>query len=234
MKPVFTVVVLLFCLGVSISVALAQRTVCSCVSSDTSCRGNVSCQGGCTAFCGTINSCYVGCRIDWIYERRSYKFSQKTGEEIIAIVAKKSKGRATKDIEFIPYKEQEGRRFDLDLKNDSLWRLFDYLSRYGTVKVRGTDFEKKIKPLRDYMTTGQLSIKLNRVTAEYAAAELSFLTGESLQVRQSDAKKRITISVENATLQDVLQHIREKTGVEIRRRKTTRSAVSRLTIKTVL
>ena len=225
MKPVASIVVLLLCLGLSTSAALAQGTACSCVSSDTSCKGNVSCQGGCTAFCGTTNSCFVGCRIDWIYERRSFKFSQKTGEEIIASVSPKSKRRTTKAVEFIPNVGQEGQRFDLDLKDDSLWRLFDYLSRYGTVKVKGIDFEKKIKPLRDYMTTGQLSIRLNGVTAKYAAAELSFLTGEKLQVRRADANKLVTISVENATLQNVLQSIREKEGIEISRRETAHPAV---------
>jgi len=228
MKPVFSAAVFLLCLGVSTSAALAQTTACSCVSSDTSCKGDVSCQGGCTAFCGTTNSCYVGCRIDWIYERRSFTFSQKTGKEIIASIAPKSNKRRTiKALEFIPNEGQEGRKFDLDLKDDSLWRLFDYLSRYGTVKVKGIDFEKKIKPLRDYMTTGQLSIKLNGVTAKYAAAELSFVTGEKLRVRRADANKLVTISVQNATLPNVLQGIREKKGIEISRRETAHPAVSR-------
>jgi hypothetical protein len=226
MKPV-SIVVLLLCLGVPTSVALAQRTDCSCVSADTSCKGNASCQGGCTAFCGTKSLCFAGCKIDWIYEQRSFKFSQKTGKEIIASITPKSnKGSAMKALEFIPKKGEEDLKFDLDLKEDSLWRLLDYLSKHGTVKVKGTDFEK-IKQLRDYMTRGQLSIKLNQVTVKYAAAELSFLTGEALRVRRADAKKRVTLSVENATLHDVLQRIREKTGVEVSSRETAHPAVSR-------
>ena len=220
MKLVFRLAIVVSWLTMLTSVTLGQKTTtnCSCASPDNSCDATATCQGGCTAFCSTTDSCHVGCRIDWIYERITISFSQKTGEEMIEMVSRQLyKGRSQKILEFKPFVGQEGRKFDLVLKDDSLWRLFDYLSKHGTVKIRGADFEKKLKPLRGYTTTG-LSWQVNGVPAKYAVAELSFLTGKTLRVSARHAKRPISISVENATLDEILRRIYKETGVTIRTR----------------
>jgi hypothetical protein len=123
---------------------------------------------------------------------------------------------AARTLQFVPFPEQENRRFNLVLRDDSLWLLFEYLSRHGVVKIRGRDFQK-MKPIRNYLTTGQLSVKLEGIPAKYAAAELSFLTGMPMRVKAKDANKTVSISVQNATIDEILSQVLRGSGVTIRR-----------------
>jgi hypothetical protein len=191
---------------------LGQKTTCSCEKAPNStCHGFVTCLDGCTALCGSGDTCYLSCRKDLLNTRITVKFVKKEGQEIASVLSELTHAR----IEFVPYPRNLHARYDLEIKADDIWNACNFLNERGDVKVRGVDFERLIR-LRGEMRKGsKISVNFTGIPVRDAVARLSFMSGLPFHVKSGDAEKLVSISLQELTLDKVVTHISAMAGVKI-------------------
>jgi hypothetical protein len=133
-----------------------------------------------------------------------------TSKQIASALTRK----ASKQIEFTPRKGNEP--FSVDFKNATLFDALDYLyTRFGGVRYGGVDFEK-FHNIRSMMLKGEkLSLNFHNLPVKNVVAELSFLSGMPFYVVSGDAEAPLSISLENVTLDEVIDRVSAQTGVKI-------------------
>jgi hypothetical protein len=213
MKLLLTIAPLLFILSTAAPVTLSQKS-CSCEKAPNStCHGIVTCPDGCTALCGSGDSCYLSCRKDLLNTRITVRFVKKEGQEIASVLSERTRTR----IEFVPYPRNLHARYDLELKDDDIWNACNFLNERGNVRIRGVDFEK-LKELRGEMRKGRrFSVNFNGIAVRDAVAKLSFMSGLPFRVKSGDPEKLVSISLEKVTLDNIVVRISERAGVKIER-----------------
>lgn len=139
------------------------------------------------------------------------KFVKKTGEEIAAALSAKTGMR----IQFTPYPRNVGRKYDLELKNDDLYNALNWLSNRGTVRFEGSDFYK-FRELRKQVRGGKrFSVNLLGMTAQDAVVRLAFASGKRFHIRSGDPTRVISLSMQDATLNEILDRLEETADVRI-------------------
>lgn len=208
MKLLLIIATMMF-LGASTGFA---QTTCSCEKSPNStCHGRVTCPDGCSALCGSGDTCYLSCRKGILTARVTAKFVKKEGQDIAAVLASLTRQR----IQFTPHPRNEGKRYDLDIKNDDLWNVCDFLNKRGTVKINGTDFSK-LKELRKEMREGKrISVNFVDIPARDAIAKLAFMSGVPFRLKSGDPEKLVSISLQEVTLNEIVDRISMIAGVKI-------------------
>jgi hypothetical protein len=194
--------------------AFGQQVSCSCdPAPGRTCNAVVKCPDGCTSLCGPGDACYVSCRSNTFQSRITARFTQKTGQEIAAELALQSHQR----IQFTPDTRQAKAKYDLVLKNDDLFNALKYLYRRGKVSFMGKDFSNIIE-MRKLLKDGKkISINFDGISAGDAVARLAFFSGEPVRIQQGNPDQRISVSIHDATLDEIISRISEAGGVKIRR-----------------
>lgn len=194
--------------------SLAQSVSCACdPAPGRTCHGTITCPNGCTSLCGSGDSCYLSCRSDTFKSRVTAKYVQKTGQEIAALLSTETHKR----IEFVPFPRNEGQKYDLQLKDDDLFNVLNYLYKRGKVRFDNVDFSR-IRKLRLELHGGKkISINFVGVSAQDAVSRLSFASGKRLRIKSGDPNKIISVSMSDATLNDIVSQISKTAGVSIRK-----------------
>lgn len=212
MKLPLTLPTLLLSLIAFTSIVAGQTVTCSCKASDGSCTPRVSCPHGCTALCGSNDACYASCgsiNVDKSNARITLKIDKEDSETIAASLTSRSGRRIT----FIPRKKTD--RFSFELNNDPVWNALKFLARRGTISVDGMDFEK-LEELRRKLRKGEkVSVNFTDVSIRNAVAKLSFLSGLPFRVDSGDAEKKLSISLQEVTLSEIVSRISAETGAKI-------------------
>ena len=127
----------------------AQKVTCSCENGKgkDKCNPKTICSDGCTAVCGPHGACGSYCRREIYDDRFSVSLVKKTGEQI----ASELSALTHQKIEFEPYRQTKGFRYDVDMKNDDIFNVLNFLSKRGTVWLNRIDFSK-IRELQNRKT----------------------------------------------------------------------------------
>ena len=218
MNMILTIAALLLSLNTLAHVVAGQQVTCSCEkASDRTCHGSVTCPNGCSALCGSKDTCYLSCRNDVLYPRVSIKLVEKTGQEIASVLS----AQTHKHVEFVPYPRNARAKYDLDIKVDDIWNALNFLSQRGNVKIGGVDFEK-LKALRREMRKGKkVSVTFTRIPVKAAVDDLSFMSGLPFQVKSGNAEKLLSISLRQATVTQIIDRISATAGVTVEKKKLT-------------
>lgn len=193
-------------------VASGQKTTCSCEKApNNTCHGTVTCPDGCTALCGSGDTCYLSCRKDLLNTRITVKFVRKEGQEIASVLSERTHTR----IEFVPYPRNVNARYDLELKDDDIWNACNFLNKRGNIKIRGVDFERLIK-LRGEMRKGsKISVNFSGIPVRDVLAKLSFMSGVPFHVTSGDAEKLVSVSLHHVTLEKIVARVSAMASVKI-------------------
>jgi hypothetical protein len=148
MRLFLTIAALSLALSTLNFVAFGQQTTCSC---DRACH--ITCDDGCSAFCGSLKTCLVSCGSNLIYVRVTLKLSNKKGQEIASALSDQTRTK----IEFTPYPRNTQIRYDLEIRDDDIWNVLTFLDRFGNVKVGGVNFSTLRKLHTEMRMKKQLS-----------------------------------------------------------------------------
>ena len=189
----------------------AQKKTCACKGLEGStCTGSVTCTNGCSAICGRKDTCYLSCSARVYRQNLTLNFTRQTATDIATTLAKESKLRirfkANSDTELYDYK----------LVNSDVWKLLEFLDARGTLFVNGIDFDN-LRVIKNQLRAGEklAGVTFDNTPVEEAVANLELMTGEDLRIVSGKRTKRVSLSVENVSLADVLKKIRNETGVRI-------------------
>lgn len=210
MKQTLTALTLFMALTTFVAVVPGQKPTCSCESPDQTCHGSVTCPSGCTAVCGPRDACYLSCRNDLLYSRITLTFVNKSGQDMASVLSE----RTHTTIEFEPYKRNVTARYNLEIRDDDVWNALNFLYTRGNVRVNGLDFGK-LRKLRREMKSGNISVNFKGISVNGAIANLSFLSGLPFRVKSGDADKTLSLSLQRATLREIVSRISAETGVKI-------------------
>jgi len=207
-------------LGILVLVVLAsmtafgQQITCACdAAPGRTCHGEVKCPDGCTSLCGPGDACYLSCSSNTFEARITAKLVQKTGQEIAAELSAQSHQR----IEFAPFPRKAGARYNLELKNDDLFNALKYLYNRGKVRYAGKDFSEVIKMRKELKDGKRISVNFTTAPVRDVVARLAFFSGERLEIKAGDAEQKVSVSLQDATLDQIIREISEKGHVTIRR-----------------
>ncbi len=194
--------------------AIGQQVSCSCDSAPgRTCHGAVRCPDGCTSLCGPGDACFLSCRSNTVESRITAKFAKQTGQEIAAQLSAQTRQR----IEFIPDTRNRTARYDLELNNDDLFNALKYLYKRGKVKFNGLEFPELQKLRRQLKGGKKISVKFDRIPAKDAVSRLAFVSGKRLHIQQGDPEQNISVTMQDATLNQIIARISETGHVTIRR-----------------
>jgi hypothetical protein len=164
MRSPLTIANLLLVLAAAVTVVPGQKVTCSCdkISGYRDCATNVTCSDGCTNLCGSGDKCYASCTKGVFDQRYTIAFVKKTGQEIASEMSTVTHQK----IEFVPYRRNRGEQYDLNLKNDDLFNVLNYLNKRGNVRFNGMDFSK-VRGLRSKKRSGKtISTHLKEIPRE--------------------------------------------------------------------
>jgi len=193
--------------------SFAQKKTCTCKEvGGRTCTAEVTCTNGCSAICGKKDTCSVSCSLQVYPQNLNIDFVKQTTTEIATTLAKGTRLR----LNFTPNPGTEKEVYDYQLKNSDVWRLLEFLDARGTLIVNGIDFDN-LRDLKKQLRKGEklASVTFNNIPVEEAVARLEIMTGEDLQIVSGDSTKRVTVSVTDVSLAEVLKAIRKKTRVHV-------------------
>lgn len=184
---------------------------CSCDAPDGSCSVTISCQGGCTKFCGSNGNCHAKCSGDYAFLEMEVTLDIKNGTypQLVTKLARLS----GKSLEFSPTKPDMV--FNAGFKRVPLWDALELLSDRGTVQVAGLDFEK-LKRLRRLLLSGErISFCVKNTPADTFVSDMAGVTGLPLRIIAGRPMAIVNVQLEDVTLNDILAEVAEQTGTKI-------------------
>jgi hypothetical protein len=117
------------------------------------------------------------------------------------------------NLEFVPL--DSGAVFNAGYKRVELWSALESLSEHGTVRVAGQDFQKIKKLRRILLSNEKVSFAVRNTTVKTFVSDLAALTGLSLRVTGGNPKSKVNVELPEATLDDIIAIVSEKTGTII-------------------
>ena len=213
---------ILFCLlALSLTpgtAALGQKT-CSCKAKGPkaqkkSCEAAVTCkQRGCTAVCGPSDACYSACGKNRLITRFTLQLTTKNSQEVAAALSKKTGHK----IEFKPFARMKEGPFVVNIQNDDMWAAMEGLYDRGVLTVDGVEWEKYRNLRQAAQADGRLSVSFNDILLDDALSHLTFLTGSKFTTGPAGAEKVVSVSMEEATVEEIIARLSEQTGVRVER-----------------
>jgi len=184
---------------------------CSCTAKDNSCSVSISCQGGCTKFCGDNDNCHAEC--SGLYEvlgmEVTLEMQNGNYSQVVAELARVS----GKELTFSPTKPDM--LFKAGFKKAALWDALKLLSDHGTVRVQGQDFEK-FKRLRRTLLSGErISFGVKNTPVNTFVNDIASLTGLRLHIIAGRPTATVNVELQDASLSDILNTVAEQTGTKI-------------------
>jgi hypothetical protein len=213
MKIPLSIIVLLLSLIMFAPTVAGQTCACK-APGNKGCTATATCPHGCTALCGPKDSCFATCGTiggDNLQARITIKVENGDGNKVASLLTEKS-GRK---IIFIPNPRRKKTLTSFELNNAPVWNALDLLSKYGNVLVSGVSFDS-LKELRHGMKSGQkVSMHFTDTSVTNAVAELAFVSGKPFRVLEGNGEKLLSISLEKATLRQIIDKISAQAGVRI-------------------
>jgi hypothetical protein len=150
MRICVNIATLLLLLVTAVTMVSAQKITCSCeyAKGKDKCNAKTVSSDGCTAVCGPHGACGSYTRRNVYDDRFTVSFVKKTGEQIASELSALTRQR----IEFEPSRGNKGVRYDVDMKNDDIFNVLNFLNKRGNVWLNGTDFSK-IRELQNKKTS---------------------------------------------------------------------------------
>jgi hypothetical protein len=105
----------------------------------------------------------------------------------------------------------------LELNDDDLFNVMNYLSRRGKVRFNGLDFFELQKLRRQLKGGKKISVKFVGIPAKDAVSRLAFISGKRLRIQQGDPEQNISVTMQDATLNQIIARISENGHVTIRK-----------------
>jgi hypothetical protein len=190
----------------------AQSISCSCVDTpENTCQGTVNCPDGCTAVCGTKDTCFLSCRTDFLTSRVTLRFVKKSGQFIVDKLSRK----LHKNITFKPNVGEETAVYDFELKKSDAWPILSFLNKHGIVKINNKDFRTFIKMQEEVKQGKRLSVRFNRIPASDVIKRLSFLSQFDLRIKSGKRSTPVSLQLNDKTLTEILDEISKTAKVEI-------------------
>jgi len=192
---------------------LALASECSCSSS--SCLARPSCPGSCFAVCSS-EGCFSGCLEEGtgravLHERLTLQLANANSQQLSSELTRVS-GR---EIAFKAFASDD--TLNLDFKAVPLWNVLEVLSRMGTVQIDGQDFQQ-LQGLRRALLRGEkINVCFCDAPAGHLLHWLSFISGLPLHVSSGNAQARVTITLKEVTLGDIIHAVSTHTGVQVRK-----------------
>lgn len=216
MKRSLSLATLLLSLIAVAPTATSQKQTCSCKAPDGKCAVSVTCSlHGCTAICGSNNGCYAKCGKDLIKTSFTLKLVNKGAKEIASGLSQNTGHK----IEFVPRIRDD--RFTIDIKGDDLWNAMDYLNERGKIFVDTVPWQR-YQEIRGVMLNGGKlsSVTFDNISVSDALAHLSFLSGVPFRIESGNAAKRLSLSLQEVTLSEIVDTISKQTDVKIEQTKS--------------
>ena len=193
--------------------SFAQKKTCACEKvGGRTCTAVVECTNGCSAICGKKDTCSVSCSVQVYRQNLNLDFVKQTAQEIAATLAKETRLR----LNFTPNTGTKTEVYDYKLKNSDVWRLLEFLDAHGTLIVNGIDFDN-LRDLKKQLRAGEklASVTFSDIPVEEAVVRLELMTGEDLRIISGNGRTRVSVSVTDVSLAEVLKEIRKKTRVRV-------------------
>jgi hypothetical protein len=193
----------------------AQSISCSCADTpENTCHGTVTCPDGCTAVCGSKDTCYLSCRTDLLASPVTLRFVKKDGK----FIAKTLSAKVNKEIKFEPYKRREKELYTFELKKSDIWPILSFLNKRGVVTVNNKDFRIFLKMQREVKMGRRLSVRFEGISANEVVEKLSFLTRFDLRIKSGNGLAPVSLHLDNKTLSEILDEVSRTANVEIVRK----------------
>jgi len=189
----------------------ANAENCSCEAKDGSCSASLSCVGGCIAICPSGGDCMSTCVTDEIqsYSRITLKITRGSYKQVASALS----SRTGRKIDLVPYKKSE--KFNFDFKDYPLWDVLEYVSRFGKLKIDGTPFET-FQKIRNRISSGEkISMCIRGASVKNVVSYLSFLSGSPLLVASGDTQVRLSSSLREVSLTEIINRISTQADVKI-------------------
>lgn len=216
MKLPFTLVCLLALSLTPGTAALGQKT-CLCNAkvskgSKDGCAATVTCRHhGCTAVCGPSDACYSACGKDMLVTRFTLQMTTKSSREVAEALSK----RTGHKIRFKPFSRTKDGPFVVDIQNDDMWAAMDGLYDRGELTIDGVDWGKYRKLRKAAQEGEKFSVVFNEILLNDALSHLSFLTGLKFTAEPAATEKTVSVSLDEATVGDIVSRLSEQTGARI-------------------
>jgi len=212
MKPaiVLTCTILLFVVSVVGFPPVAAED-CECTATDGSCSAVISCQGGCTRFCGNGGNCYAECSGGYGYlaTETTLEMPNATYPQLVTALAHLT----GKQMVFTPTKSDLV--FNVGFKRSPFWNALELLSDQGAVQIDGQDFDK-LRRLRKLLLAGdRITLCVKNTPVNTFVGDLVGLTGLPLRVTGGSPMALVNVRLTDATLDEMLSKVSDQTGTKI-------------------
>lgn len=219
MKLSLTIAGFFLTLSTTTLVSFGQQITCSCEERAPyrTCHETVTCDNGCSALCGSKNTCLLSCGSDLIDVRITLKLGKKKGEEIASLLSDQTQTK----IEFASYRRNAHTRYDLEVKGDDIWNVLMFLDKFGHVKVGGVDFLtlRKLRKLRREMRTDKkASMTLTGIPAKDAVTMLPEIYGLPFSVKSGAPERLVSIALHEVTLSGIVTRLSSKSDVNMEKK----------------
>lgn len=191
---------------------------CSCTADDGRCSANLSCPGGCVAYCPNGGGCRAKCvtnsegggsNYEIIQMRATVQIKGGNANDLAAALA----GITGREVVFVPTMPEHP--ISLDVKGAPVWDILEILAEHGKVQIGGDDFST-LQLIRKALVTGErMSICIRGASVRRVVDELEALSGLSIQVTSGDAHRLVTLSAKGVTLNELLAQMSDQAGVQI-------------------
>lgn len=184
---------------------------CSCTAPDGSCSASVSCQGGCTRYCGNNDNCSASCSgaHEFLLMEVTFEMQNANYSQLVARLARIS----GKDINFSPRKPNTP--FNVGFKRATFWDALRVLSEQGTVQVAGQDFEKIERLRRSLLNGEKFSFCVKNTPVRTFVNDLAGLTGLPLRLAAGRPTALVNVQLQDVALQDMLIAVSAQTDTKI-------------------
>jgi hypothetical protein len=106
--------------------------------------------------------------------------------------------------------------FKISLEKATVWDALVLLSKHGTVRVDGEDFEKLQSLRRILLYDEKVSYCVKDTPVSTVINELSALTGLPLRVTEGNPMAKVNVCLRpDATFRDIISEVSKQTGVKI-------------------
>ena len=186
---------------------------CSCVADDGSCHASISCAGGCIAMCPS-GGCRAVCSggyagfMDFtmsVTMHQTHSNSIQVAAELAHITGQ--------SVVITPFKADD--TISLDVKRAKLWDVLELLSASGKIEIGGEDFAK-LQNIRKSLVSGEkMAVCIHNTSVQRAIDEFTSLSGLPIHATSGDPKTVVSLTLKDATLDDILVQLSSQSGVEI-------------------
>lgn len=184
---------------------------CSCEAPDGSCSASITCTSGCEKFCGPNGNCYVYC--SGVFPSLSREVTVEVENGTYPQLVNELSRVSGVNLEFVPLDSTAV--FNAGYKRAVLWDALESLSEHGALRVAGQDFQKIKRLRRILLSNEKISFAVRNTSVKTFVADLAALTGLSLRVTAGNPKSKVNVELSEATLDDIIAIVSEKTGTTI-------------------